>query len=110
MANQLHRVSNHKWPGVYCYESESRKHQGKMDVCYYYTFKIDGVKKTQKVGWASEGYSPQIAAEERAKKVRKKRHGGKVRTDKEIRREHQRRNRTLGEIKKAYFESDRGRI
>jgi integrase len=103
MANTLQRVSKNKWPGVYCYESKDRK-----EICYYITYKVDGKKHTEKVGWKSEGYSPQVAAEIRAKRVKDARHGKAVKTEKEIRQDKVLHDRPLDEIKKAYFDSDRG--
>jgi hypothetical protein len=44
MANKLQKIGGNKWPGIYAYESATRKHQGKSDLCYYYTFKIDDEK------------------------------------------------------------------
>ena len=109
MANVLRKVHSVKWPGVYCYESDKRKLGGKKDICFYITFKVDGRKTTEKVGWASEGYSPQIASEVRAERLRKRRHGEEVQTAKEIRTEKQRHNKIIGEIAKAYFDSEKGR-
>lgn len=108
MANNIQRVSITKWPGVYFYESDQRKYQGKSDVCYYITFKVDGRKKTEKVGWKSEGYSPQVAAELRAARVKDSRHGNQVQTSKEIRQEKRLTNRTIGELKDSYFSSEKG--
>lgn len=65
-----------KTPGVYQLISEVRRHDGKADICYYYTFKDAlGKKVWRKVGWRSEGYSMQIAADMRAKAVRAMRDG-----------------------------------
>lgn len=108
MANKLYKVSKSKWAGVYAYKSETRKNQGKKDICYYITYKYSGVKKTEKIGWASEGYSPQIAQEIRAKRIRDLRHGNKVKTKNEIRSEKIKSNRTVGEIKESYFDSAHG--
>ena len=55
-----------KYQGVYGYDSTARRFESKPDVCYWITFKFDGRKKWEKVGWKSEGYSPQLAAEIRA--------------------------------------------
>lgn len=66
-----------KFPGVYYRESESRKHQGKADRCFYITYKdVDGNKKVwEKIGWQSEGYSAQMASHLRAERLRAIRHG-----------------------------------
>jgi integrase len=105
----MRRVDKNRWPGVYCREYENRKHEGKPDLCYYITFKVDGKKVWEKVGLKSEQYSPEIAADIRAQRVRSKRHGGDVKTNKELRKDRKIRNRTIGEIKTMYFESDRGK-
>ena len=66
-----------KFPGVYYRESESRKHQGKADRCFYITYKdAEGDKKVwEKVGWQSEGYSAQMGSHLRAERMRSIRHG-----------------------------------
>ena len=95
--------------GVYCYESKTRSRvNGHPDRCFVISFKVDNKKRWEKVGWESEGYTPQIALDIRAKRVRTVRHGEKVRTVKEIRAEKRKHNRTLEEIKEAYFLSDVG--
>jgi integrase len=65
-----------KQTGVYYNESASKKHQGKPDRCYYITYKTPNRKLVwEKVGWASEGYTPQMAAVVRGEKLREIRHG-----------------------------------
>lgn len=109
MANRLKKCYPNKLPGVYQYVSDSRKQRGgKPDVCYYVTFKMDGRKVTEKIGWASEGYSPEVAAELRGERVKTARHGKTVKTSKEIRQDQVLHDRTLKEIKEAYFDSSRG--
>lgn len=108
MANNLQRVSKNKWPGVYCYISDNKAHRGRPDICYYITFKVDGKKITEKIGWKSEGYSPELAAELRADRVKESRHGNQVKTSKEIRQDKRRTNKTIAELKEAYFESEKG--
>ncbi len=51
-----------KQQGVFGYDSATKRVNGKPDVCLYITFKVDGKKTTEKVGWASEGYTPQLNA------------------------------------------------
>ena len=97
-----------KYQGIYGYDSLTRKVNGRPDVCYWITFKFDGRKKWEKVGWKSEGYSPQLASEIRAKRVRDARHGKTVKTAYEIRAEKRLHDQTLAEIKDAYFLSERG--
>jgi len=99
------RVDPNRWPGVYGYTSNSRRIDGKPDICYYITYKVDGKKIWEKVGWKGEGYSPQTADELRSERVKKARHGSSVKTQKEIRQEERARNRKLDEIAAAYFET-----
>lgn len=101
-------IDARKFIGVYGYDSTRHRFNGKPDVCFYITFKIDGKKFWEKIGWKSEGYSPEIASEERAKRVRNIRHGEQIKTGKEIRKDRANHNRTLNEIKEAYFSSERG--
>jgi len=64
-----------KFPGVYSRNSETRRHQGKIDKCYYITYRDGNRKVWEKIGWTSEGYSPQMAANIRAERMRTIRHG-----------------------------------
>lgn len=117
MAQKRTIINAKRWPGVYGYESNTRtengKENGKADICYYITFaKADGSKKVkvwEKIGWKSEGYSPQVASEVRAERLRKIRHGEEVKTAKEIRTDKQLHNRAIGEIAQAYFDSPKGK-
>ncbi|NLZ18634.1 MAG: site-specific integrase [Desulfobulbaceae bacterium] len=97
-----------KHQGVFGYDSATRRFNGKPDTCLYITFKLDGKKTTEKVGWLSEGYTPQLAAELRAKRIREGRHQGEVKTSRDIRAEQQKRNRPLKEVKEHYFNSVKG--
>jgi integrase len=97
-----------KWRGVYGYDSTTRRVNGRSDICYYINFRMDGRLKWEKIGWKSEGYSPQLAAEIRAKRVRDTRHGKTVKTAQEIRTEKHLHDRPLVEIKDAYFSNERG--
>ena len=97
-----------KYQGIYGYDSLTRRANGRPDVCYWITFKFDGRKKWEKIGWKSEGYSPQIAEDIRAKRVRDIRHGKTVKTAQEIRAEKYLHDLPLVEIKDAYFKSERG--
>ena len=97
-----------KYQGVFGYDSTTKRFNGKPDVCLYVTFKTDGKKTTEKVGWLSEGYTPQLASELRAKRIRDARHQGEVKTATDLRAEQRRTNRPLAEIKEHYFNSTRG--
>lgn len=103
-----YKIDPRRWPGVYGYDSGKRNFSGKPDTCYYIAYKTHGKLIWEKVGWRSEGYAPQIAAEIRAERVRKLRHGGAVKTAREIAREKWRSDRTLAEIAEAYFSSRHG--
>ena len=105
MANQLRRVHKSKWPGVYCYESKEQKN----DLCYYITYKVDGRKRTEKVGWSREGYTAAVAAEIRGQRMKQGRHGATVKTAAENNKERRLHDQTLAAVKEAYFDSERGR-
>lgn len=65
-----------KFQGVYQRQHSSRRHLGKPDICYDITYKMPSGKKIwEKVGWISEGYSAQAAAQVRAERLRELRHG-----------------------------------
>jgi integrase len=64
-----------KYQGVYERTAENRKHQGKPDICYDISYKVDGKKMWEKAGWASEGYTAKLAAQIRAERIRNIRHG-----------------------------------
>jgi integrase len=104
-----YKIDPRKWPGVYGYDSEKRTVQGKPDVSYYILYRVADRLVWEKVGWKSEGYTPQIASETRSERIRKARHGEAVKTAKELAREQQLRDRTLDEIATAYFKSDHGK-
>lgn len=99
------RVDPNRWPGVYFYQSEKRRDKGRPDVCYHITFKVDGRKTWESVGWKSDGYTPQIAADLRSERLRAARHGGKVKTAKDIRKEEALHNRPFSDIAEAYFKA-----
>lgn len=105
MATKYQRADPTRWPGVYLYESQERKHLGKPDACYVIAYRIDRKLRWEKVGWKSEGYTPQVASEVRANRMKQIRHGEEVKTSKEIQREGRAKNRTIAEIAEAYFHS-----
>lgn len=107
MATSKYRIKKHE--GIYGYNSASKRHNGRPDVCYYLTVKTDERKKVwEKVGWASEGYTPQLAAELRAKRIREARHQGEVKTSRDLRADQRKINRPLKEVKEHYFNSTKG--
>jgi len=105
MATKYTRAHPAKWPGVYCYESTDRRFEDKPDVCFVIAYKVETKKRWEKVGWRSEGYTPQVAAEVRADRVKKARHGEEVKTAKEIAHERAMTDRTIAELADAYFEA-----
>lgn len=62
-------------PGVYINEHTTRKHRGQPDECYYICYRHKSKLRWEKVGWASEGYTPALAENIRAERIRAKRHG-----------------------------------
>jgi len=64
-----------KYPGVYERKSDGRIINGKSDICFDITYKVDGKKIYEKVGWLSEGYSAKVASNLRADRLQNIRHG-----------------------------------
>jgi len=64
-----------KYPGVYRRELEKPMTNGKADFCFDITYKLDGKKVWEKVGWLSDGYSEKLARDIRAERTRSIRHG-----------------------------------
>ncbi len=108
MATKYHVVDSGRWPGVYSYESSERRFQGKPDVCYVVAYRLDRKLRWEKVGWKSEGYTPQVAAEIRADRMKQIRHGEEVKTSKEIQRDKRQANQCIDDIATAYFEAKKG--
>ncbi|WP_316901014.1 site-specific integrase [Pseudodesulfovibrio indicus] len=100
---QKRLVNGKRWPGVYYYESQVKRYGGKPDVCYHIAYRLDGKLKWEKVGWKSEKYTPQIAADIRSDRLKKARHGEEVKTHKELREENRKANIELGEVAAEYF-------
>lgn len=64
-----------KFTGVYKQISSKRKHKNKPDFCLYITYRVGNKLNWEKVGWASEGYSAQLASNIRNERVQQIRHG-----------------------------------
>lgn len=64
-----------KYTGVYRRVSEKTALNGKPDICFDITYKLEGKKIWEKTGWLSEGYSEKLANDIRAERVRSIRHG-----------------------------------
>ena len=105
MATKYYRVSTSKWEGVYYYESTSKVYNGKPDVCYVVSFKISDRKIWEKVGWKSNGITPQVAQQQRIKRIQEIQLGSPVLTASERKAEQLKRNRTIGEIADIYFDT-----
>ena len=97
------------YPGIQYRESDRRKVNGRPDRCFYIRYKLHGKTKREKVGWQSEGYTVQVAAEIRAQRMKDIRHGKDVKTAAEVNRERTKHNRPLREVKDLYFDSEHGR-
>ena len=63
-----------KYTGVYIRTSKTKRHLGKPDVCFEFTYKANGKLIWEKAGWRSEGYTAVLASELRAERIRKTRH------------------------------------
>lgn len=105
MSATYQRVSQNKWEGVYYLESKTREYKGKPDICYVVNFKVSGRKVWEKVGWKSNGITPQSAQQYRAKRIQEIQLGAPVLTAAERKEEALKRNRTIGEIAQLYFET-----
>jgi len=58
-----------KYTGVSFYVSETRKHRGKPDKCFYIRYTKNGKRLREKIGWQSEGVSAQYASQVRAERI-----------------------------------------
>ncbi len=104
------RAHAQKWPGVYYYEM-AVQYNGKPDRCYYYTIKVGAKKIWKKVGRASEGIGPEIAAEYRARALVGLADGTtEVLTPKEEREETLSKDKTIAELGQVYFDIKTGSV
>ena len=99
------RVDDNKWEGVYFYKSTTKTFNSKPDICYMVSFKVAGRKIWEKIGWKSNGITPQIAQQQRTKRIQEIQLGAPVITGKERKEEMLKRNRTIGEIATMYFDA-----
>jgi len=67
-------------PGVY--ERKAERVVGQPDICFDISYKKDGKKVWEKVGWKSHGYSAKLAAQVRAERIRASQHGEELPKDK----------------------------
>jgi integrase len=105
MATKYFRVSPNKWEGVYFYESTNKTFDGKPDQCFVVSFKVNGKKVWEKVGWRSKGITAKVADEYRTRRVQEIQLGAPLITAKERKAEAEKRNRTIGEVGTLYFGS-----
>ena len=77
MPSKIKWKSYKKFPGVRSYQSDIRKlPDGRKDECFYVRFKTkEGKIYQEKVGWRSEGITPQIAYERLLSLKRADKHG-----------------------------------
>ncbi len=64
-----------KFTGVYEREALNRKNKNSLDTAYDICYRRDNKLIWEKVGWASEGYSPKLADQVRSERIRSMRHG-----------------------------------
>ncbi len=68
-----------KYQGIYYRNSTKKKHDGRPDKCFYISYRNGAGKFVrEKVGWASEGYTAQMAMHVRGERLRKIRHGDEL--------------------------------
>src|SRR4030042_3128699 len=60
------------------YERRAVREKVGPDICYDISYKVSGQKIWEKVGWKSEGYSPELARDVRSERIRTTRHGGEL--------------------------------
>ena len=63
------------YTGVYSRPSATRTHNGRADVVYDITYKVNGKKVWEKIGWLSDGYTAKYAHQVRAERLRSILHG-----------------------------------
>jgi integrase len=63
------------YPGVYQRTAEGRTFKGKADTGFDITYRHEGKKIWERIGWLSEGYSAKLAFEILAERKRSLRHG-----------------------------------
>ncbi len=67
MACRTTLIKHKRYAGVFWYESDTRQFSGRPDRCYYILFRDQQTNKLIKVkiGWASDGFTPEIALKKR---------------------------------------------
>jgi integrase len=70
------------YPGVYQRTAKGRTFKGKADTGFDITYRHEGKKVWERIGWLSEGYSAKLASEVLAERKRSLRHGEDLPKDK----------------------------
>ncbi|MBU1411775.1 site-specific integrase [Myxococcota bacterium] len=75
MTDRTQLQKHQRYIGVFWYESDSQMYKGRPDKCYYIMYREPVSKKLikTKVGWASEGFTPEIAQTRRTEAIENKR-------------------------------------
>jgi integrase len=72
----MYRIKVDRFKGVYYRKSSKRNHRGRPDKCFDISYKdSNGRLVWEKAGWASEGYTAQMASQVRSERLRTLRHG-----------------------------------
>lgn len=66
------------YSGVYERVADKKTFKGKPDIAFDITYRFEGKKIWEKVGWLSEGYSPKLAADVLSERIHAKRHGDEL--------------------------------
>ena len=79
------RIRSSRFPGVYYRDTTDprRRHNGRPDRCYDFCYRIGGKLKWVTVGWISEGFSEQKAANMRRELLERLAQGEEVHTAKQ---------------------------
>lgn len=72
-----------KYKGVFERISSERLFKNKPDVCFDISYKVEGKRIFEKIGWISEGYSAKLASDIRSERLRSIRHGDELPKQKE---------------------------
>jgi len=66
------------YSGVYERAAKTKTFKGKPDIAFDITYRFEGKKIWEKVGWLSEGYSAKLAADVLSERIHAKRHGDEL--------------------------------
>ena len=67
MTDRTQLKKHQRYAGVFWYESDTRSYKGRPDKCYYIMYRDPETKRLSKVkiGWAGDGFTPEIAQKKR---------------------------------------------